>query len=350
CPLHKIQMQFRAAPLRKTQVDPRRVFHIHVQAAEVLRPTSHFRGAPQQPANVIKFVRTVEDDAPAQFVARAVAFPIVLPRAPVGKVLPHLGAEPEHATDLPRIDEFLQDLQAGMKSQVVADLNVPVVAAGLGNQRLDSTGFMRKRFLDENVGLSLQGGQRLLHVVHRRSANQHDIRFEFPQCLAIVVEYFSAQFLTALLQRLGTGIAEPKIPHPKRLEVSCMPAANGTATDYQSPISYAVGNAGHKTYLDSLENPSLVDSRWTLVKPTIPSRTTNDQRLTTIMAHNFTQRMNYVLHILSRHGMEHGQADQPLISVFGHGIAFFGIGLKALAIIRMLMDRNVVHIHADILR
>src|SRR5208282_2674901 len=114
------------------------------------------RGAPQQPADVIQFVRTIENDAPAQFLARTVAFAIILPGAPVGKKLSRFRAEPQHAPDLARIDEILQYLQAGMKPHVVANLNVPVMAARLRNQRLDSTGFMRKRFLDENVGLSLQ--------------------------------------------------------------------------------------------------------------------------------------------------------------------------------------------------
>ena len=267
-------MQFRAPPLRKTQVDPRRIFHVHIQTAEVFRPASHFRGPPQQPANVIQFVRAVENDAPAQFVTRAVAFAIVLPGTPVGKVLPRLRVEPEHAPDLSRIDQLLHNLQAGMKPHVVADLHVPAAAARLGNQRLDSTRFVRERFLDKNVRLSTQRGQRLLHVVHRRGTDQYDIRLELRQRLVIVAEDLPVQLFTALLQRFGAGVAKAKLPHPKRLEISCVPAANRTATDYQNPISCPVGNCGHEVILIAwsrahasarlslaLENQPLVVSR-----------------------------------------------------------------------------------------
>src|SRR5208282_1680728 len=175
--------------------------------------------------------------------------------APVGKKLSRFRAEPQHAPDLARIDEILQYLQAGMKPHVVANLNVPVMAARLRNQRLDSTGFMRKRFLDENVGLSLQGGQRLLHVVHRRSADQHDIGLELPQRLAIVAENFPVQFLTAVHQRFEAGVAKTQLPHTQRLKILCVPAPNRSAADYQNPMSYPVGSSGHKTYFDSPENP-----------------------------------------------------------------------------------------------
>src|SRR6266481_2476331 len=180
-------MQFRAPPLRKTQVDPSRTFHFHVQ--------------------------------------------------------------PEHAPNLSRIDKLFQYLQAGMKPHVVANLNVPVAAPSLGNQGLDSTRFVRKRLLDKNVGVSLQRGQRLLHVVHRRGADHYDIRPEFLQRRAIVAEHFPVQFLTGLLQRFGAGIAKGKPLHPKRLQIPCVPAANRTATDYQNPISYPVGNRRHEVIL-----------------------------------------------------------------------------------------------------
>src|SRR5260370_33966551 len=132
-----------------------------------------------------------------------------------------------------------------MKPHVVADLNVTVVAARFGNQRLDSTGFMGNGFLDKNVGSGMQSGQCLLHVVHRRSADQHDIRPEFPERFAIVAEGFPLQFLTASGQRFGAGVAKAELLDAKGLEILCMSPANGTATDYQGPISYPVGNSGH---------------------------------------------------------------------------------------------------------
>src|SRR5580692_10556100 len=137
-------------------------------------------------------MRTIKDDAPTQLETRAVAFAIVLPGAPVGEVLPRLDVEPEHAPNLPRIDQLFQYLQAGMEAHVVADLDVAIAVSRLGNQRLDSTGFVGKRFLNTNVGVSLQRGQRLLDVVHRRRTDEHDLRAEFPQRLAIVAEDFPA--------------------------------------------------------------------------------------------------------------------------------------------------------------
>src|SRR5208282_2142290 len=138
-----------------------------------------------------------------------------------------------------------------MKTHVVADLNVPVAAACLRNQRLDSTRLVRKRFLDKNVSSSLERGQRLLHVVHRRSADQYHIRPEFLQRLAIVVEDFPVQFLTAVLQRFGAGVAKAKLPHPKRLEIPCVPPPNRAAADHQSSIFHPCGGSGH-TYFDCL--------------------------------------------------------------------------------------------------
>src|SRR5271167_1813715 len=108
---------------------------------------------------------------------------------------------------------------------------------------------MRKRLLDENVGSSLQRGQRFLHVVHRRSADQYDLRPEFLQRLAIIGENFPAHFLTALLQRFEAGVAKAQLPHSQRLEIPCVPASNRTATDNQSPISHPVGNSGHEITL-----------------------------------------------------------------------------------------------------
>jgi hypothetical protein len=56
--------------------------------------------------------------------------------------------------------------------------------------------------------------------------------------------------------------------------------------------------------------------------------------------------------------MKHWQADQPLIGVFGDWMAIFGVGvgvgvdngLETLAVVEVPMHRNVVNIHADILR
>src|SRR6266849_4173926 len=104
---------------------------------------------------------------------------------------------------------------------------------------------MRNGFLDKNVGSGTQSGQRLLHVVHRRSADQYDIRLEFPERLAVISEGFPLQFLTASLPSFGAGVAKAELPHPQRLEISCVPPANRTATDYQDPISHPVGNSGH---------------------------------------------------------------------------------------------------------
>src|SRR5580658_5507727 len=67
-----------------------------------------------------------------------------------------------------------------------------------------------------------------------------------------------------------------------------------------------------------------------------------------IVGHNLVQRANHVFHIPRRHGMEHGQADQSLIGVFCNRIAW--LSTETLAVVRMLMDRNIVNIYADLLR
>src|SRR5271169_1726330 len=107
---------------------------------------------------------------------------------------------------------------------------------------------MGKRLLDKNVGLSLESGQRLLDVADGRSADEDDIRLEFFERLAIAAEDFAWQFLTALLQRCGAGVAKAKLPHFERLEISCVPAANRTATDDQDPILHPAGNSGHDLF------------------------------------------------------------------------------------------------------
>src|SRR5450755_2122672 len=104
----------------------------------------YFCGPSQQPADVVQFVGAIEDDPTAQLFARAVALPIVLPRPPVRKILSGLSAEPEHAPDLAGIDQPFQNLQAGMKAHVVADLHTSPVAARFEYEELDSTRFVRQ--------------------------------------------------------------------------------------------------------------------------------------------------------------------------------------------------------------
>ena len=89
-----------------------------------------------------------------------------------------LDVQPEHAADFARVDQFLQDLQAGMKAQVVTDLHTAIVAARFGDQHFDSTRFVGQRLFDEDVGARPQREQRFLHVAHRRRANQHQIGLE----------------------------------------------------------------------------------------------------------------------------------------------------------------------------
>src|SRR5277367_1536015 len=86
-PLHEIQMQFGAASFGKVQVDPCRVFDVDFETAEMFRPAGDFGGTAQKPADVIQFVGSVENDAAAQLMTRAVAFLVVLPWAPIGKIL-----------------------------------------------------------------------------------------------------------------------------------------------------------------------------------------------------------------------------------------------------------------------
>jgi hypothetical protein len=69
-------------------------------------------------------------------------------------------------------------------------------------------------------------------VVHRRSADEYDLRLEFLQSFGIVGERLSAQFFAALLQRFGTGIAKPEPPYAQRLQISRVAAANRSATDH----------------------------------------------------------------------------------------------------------------------
>src|SRR5712692_6599145 len=59
--------------------------------------------------------------------------------------------------------------------------------------------------------------------------------------------------------------------------------------------------------------------------------------------------LDHILHIFIRHAVKHRQTDQALVSGLGHG-KFSALVTKAVTVIRMKMDWNVVHVHADVLR
>ena len=84
-PLHEIEMKLGPPALRKSQINPGRILDVHLQTAEMLGAATHFRRPAQQPADVVQFVRAVENDAAAKLFARAVALAIVLPRPPIGR-------------------------------------------------------------------------------------------------------------------------------------------------------------------------------------------------------------------------------------------------------------------------
>src|SRR5438093_389424 len=56
---------------------------------------------------------------------------------------------------------------------------------------------------------------------------------------------------------------------------------------------------------------------------------------------------DHILHIPIPHRMKHRQADEPLVSIFGHR-KLSAFVAKAIAIIRMKMNRNVMNVHADV--
>src|SRR5271155_3442600 len=130
-----------------------------------------------------------------------------------------------------------------MEPHVVTDLNLAVVATRLGNQHLDSRGLVGKRLLDENVGLSLESGERLFNVVNRWSADQDDVRLEVPERLRIIGKTFTLEFVAAILQRCGTGVAKTELLQSQRLEVLCVTPADGTAADHQASISNPLGSS-----------------------------------------------------------------------------------------------------------
>src|ERR1039458_7415359 len=59
------------------------------------------------------------------------------------------------------------------------------------------------------------------------------------------------------------------------------------------------------------------------------------------------QRGPHVFDIMFGHRMKHGQADQPFIGVFGYRIAFTVVA-ETIAVVGMLVYRDVVNIHANI--
>src|ERR1700686_797519 len=73
------------------------------------------------------------------------------------------------------------------------------------------------------------------------------------------------------------------------------------------------------------------------------------RRLPLEVRQNFAQCANYIFNITGGHAVKHWQADQAFISSLSYGIlpAFV---TKAITIVRMTMNRDVVNVHANIFR
>src|ERR1700678_1821771 len=77
----------------------------------------------------------------------------------------------------------------------------------------------------------------------------------------------------------------------------------------------------------------------------IPTR----PRSTFVVLDNPAHGSHHVRHIVIVHSVKHWQTDQPLVCVLCNWILSRPVA-KAMAIVRMKMHWNVVHIHSDILR
>src|SRR3954453_3096325 len=65
------------------------------------------------------------------------------------------------------------------------------------------------------------------------------------------------------------------------------------------------------------------------------------------VGNNFRHGVQYVFHILVTHTMKHRQADQPFVCCLGYR-KLSAFVAKALTIIRMVMDGNVVNVDPDV--
>jgi len=91
--------------------------------------------------------------------------------------------------------------------------------------------------------LVLESGERLFNVVNGWSADQDDVRLEVPERLRIIGKTFTLEFVAAILQRCGTGVARTELLQSQRLEVLCVTPADGTAADHQASISNPLGSS-----------------------------------------------------------------------------------------------------------
>jgi len=67
-----------------------------------------------------------------------------------------------------------------------------------------------------------------------------------------------------------------------------------------------------------------------------------------VILRHFLHRADHVVGVLVRHAVKHRQADQAFVCSLGHG-EFSASIAEAVAVVRMEVNGNVVHVDADVL-